>query len=327
MYLAPKISIKMKKTYNLVLVLLGISILVSCKKDDPVTPFELRDRQEVYNEDILEIEAYLQNNYITVDSNFDVLVDSILPGSSNVSIWDQTDYPLQSITVQNDSRLNFSTTGRIDDTVDYKLYYIVLSEGGGVTPTAVDSTFTSYKGWNMKNETFDSNPNGLWFSFPDANISAISGFRQALSQIKTAESLVQDPATGTVSYINYGNIVVFVPSGLAYFSTSSSTKIGSYAPIAFQIKLFGNKQRDHDRDRVLSNFEDLNANGDCFDDDTDGDGTPDFLDYDDDADGVLTKTEIRYVDPVTSEVLYYDFNSIPNCSGGTIKKHLDATCQ
>ena len=316
----------MKKINNLVLTLLGITFMVSCGNDDDTAEFVLRDRQEVYDENILEIESYLQSNTMFLDANDDVTVSEIASGSTATSIWDQTDYPLQYITVTNDSRADFSTSGRVEDPVSYKLYYAIINEGGGVTPAAVDSTFTSYKGWNMSNETFDSNPNGIWFSFPDASITSISGFRQALGQIKTAESITQDPVSGQVSYVDYGNIVVFIPSGLAYFSTSASTSIGSYAPIAFQIKLYGNKQRDHDRDRVLSNNEDLNANGDFFDDDTDGDGIPDFLDYDDDGDNVLTKTEIRYVDPVTDEVGYYDFNDIPNCSGGTIKKHLDATC-
>ena len=46
-----------------------------------------------------------------------------------------------------------------------------------------------------------------------------------------------------------------------------------------------------DDDDVPAEIEDRNNNGDFFDDDSDGDGIPDFLDIDDDNDNVLTKSE------------------------------------
>lgn len=46
-----------------------------------------------------------------------------------------------------------------------------------------------------------------------------------------------------------------------------------------------------DDDDVPAELEDINGNGDLFDDDTDGDGIPNFLDTDDDNDNVLTKSE------------------------------------
>jgi len=45
---------------------------------------------------------------------------------------------------------------------------------------------------------------------------------------------------------------------------------------------------DHDQDGVPSKEEDLNRNGDFNDDDTDGDGIPNFLDVDDDQDTIPT---------------------------------------
>ena len=44
---------------------------------------------------------------------------------------------------------------------------------------------------------------------------------------------------------------------------------------------------DTDGDGVPDFAEDINGNGDLTDDDTDGDGTPDYLDTDDDGDNVL----------------------------------------
>lgn len=100
----------------------------------------------------------------------------------------------------------------------------------------------------------------------------------------------------------------FIPSGLGYFSGSVGG--ASYNPIAFQVKLYDKKQNDQDRDWVKSIYEDINGNGDFFDDDTDGDNIPDFLDVDDDGDGVITKTEIRleYIDNGVTKYYYYPFN-------------------
>jgi len=48
---------------------------------------------------------------------------------------------------------------------------------------------------------------------------------------------------------------------------------------------------DDDGDGVLTMNEDLDGNGDLFNEDTDGDGVPNFRDEDDDGDGILTKNE------------------------------------
>ena len=52
---------------------------------------------------------------------------------------------------------------------------------------------------------------------------------------------------------------------------------------------------DTDGDSVLDIDEDLNSNNDVDDDDTDADGIPDYLDVDDDNDGILTIEE-AYID-------------------------------
>ena len=314
----------MKQLNKYFLLMIGLSLLVSCKNDDGPNVTPPRDRQEVYDENLTEIETYLQSTYMTLDGNMNVTIDSIPDGGTQVSVWDQTDYPLQFVTVKNDTRRNLLTDGRIDDDVDYKLYYIVLDEGAGVTPTSVDSTFTAYKGWNLSNVVFDQNNSGFWFSFPESNISAISGYRQILSKIKTASGSTMGP-NGFVNYQNYGNVIVFIPSGLAYFN-GGRPNIGIYKPIVFQIKLFALKERNHDRDGVLSKYEDLNTNNDYFDDDTDGDKVPDFLDIDDDGDGVATKTEIIQSNDGNGNITYYSFFDIPFCPGNMIRKHLDPSC-
>ena len=64
---------------------------------------------------------------------------------------------------------------------------------------------------------FDQNDFGAWFTFPamySTDQVSISGFRQILPQIKTAAS-VNVGGDGSVDYTDYGNIIVFIPSGLA----------------------------------------------------------------------------------------------------------------
>ena len=48
---------------------------------------------------------------------------------------------------------------------------------------------------------------------------------------------------------------------------------------------------EDDNDGIPAGFEDINGNGDLEDDDTDGDGIPNYLDDDDDGDNVRTITE------------------------------------
>lgn len=55
---------------------------------------------------------------------------------------------------------------------------------------------------------------------------------------------------------------------------------------------------EDDNDGVPAEMEDINGNGDLTDDDTDGDGLPNYLDEDDDGDNVLTITELIDIDLV-----------------------------
>lgn len=48
---------------------------------------------------------------------------------------------------------------------------------------------------------------------------------------------------------------------------------------------------EDDNDGVPANLEDINGNGDLTDDDTDGDGVPNYLDDDDDGDNIATNNE------------------------------------
>lgn len=309
-----------------VILLLALSIISCNDDDDGTTIVPPNDRTEQYGVDIALIEDYLKTNYMVVDSDLNVTIDSILPGGTEVSIWDQTDFPLQSITVKNDTRLTILTDGRVDDDVEYKLYYILLNEGGGQNPLTIDSSFVDYRGWDLENSEFDRTSTPVWTSYPITNVF-ISGFRQILPVMKTAESIVEN-ADGTVNYVNAGKCVVFIPSGLGYYN-SPQANLPSYSNLVFQIDLKALHSIDHDSDRILSHLELYGSQTDFFMQDTDGDLIPDFLDSDDDGDGFLTRNEFKIIGTDPQE--YYDFTTIPDCSGdqtnpNRVKRYIDANC-
>lgn len=312
-------------------IVLGCSLLViNCKKnDDNGKETVIRDRQEVFNDNIQKIEEFLKTNKMEVLEE-GVTFETVANEASN-SIWKQTEYELKSITLKNDTYNLSQKTGKYEkevDNVEYKVYYLIINEGGGEKPYKHDNVFTSYAGYNLDKTSFDTFPFGFWSSYPSlgAATEIISGYRQILQQINTASGVI-DNGDGTYTYENPGRVVVFIPSGLAYFNTSR-TNISGYAPLIFDIKSIALKEVDHDNDGILDKYEDVNNNGNLWDDDTDGDGKPNFLDLDDDGDGYTTKEEITYTTQENGETVkkIYPFDEIPNCQGGSVKKHLDKNC-
>ena len=305
-------------------------VLFSCNEDDnssvirPLKPYE-----EQYPIDIDSIESYLKTHsfsVVDVDGRIDVEIDTFIVGnaSGKVSIWDNTEYPLQFKMVKNDARNNNLVDGQVVDPVDYKMYYFIINQGGGDRATKFDSTYVSYRGWRLDNKQFDINPTPFWATFPkisNSELSLISGFRQFTALLNTAES-IDAPTGGDIIYNNYGVGVVFLPSGLGYYNNPQGS-LPSFSPLIFTIRLHSLRERDHDRDGVLSKYENGNAVEDLYTVDTDGDNIPDFLDIDDDNDNVRTILEVR--NPANGKS--FPYADIPTCLGGTLKKHLDPNCQ
>lgn len=317
----------MKKIFASIVLLSGVLLLTNCKQDDATTTVADRDRQEVYNEDIIKIENFLKNNSITVTEN-DVKFDSVSFEAIN-SIWKQNDYKLESVELSNDTyKLVSGKYVKENDDVKYKVYYLVINEGGGKTVSKYDNIYSGYTGYKLDRTVFDTYPYGIWFGYPSNSTGSesISGYRQILDKVKTAAGVTIND-DGSYNYDNAGRVIVFLPSGLGYFSGSSG-KVNGYESLIFDISVIVNKEIDHDNDGILSKYEDANGNGNLWDDDTDGDGKPDFLDLDDDGDGFTTREEITYEVEENGQLVkkIYEFNAIPNCNNGSIKKHLDKTC-
>src|SRR5690554_3645795 len=200
----------------------------NCKPDDNTTKIVDRDRQEVYIENINEIESFLKENSMTVE-NGEIEFNTLSNGST--SIWDQSNFPLQSVTLENDTYSLDKQTNKytkINDPVSYKVYYVVINEGGGDHPMVHDNVFTSFTGFKLDKTIFDRYTFGFWSAYPAyaSYTEVIPGYRQILQKIKTASAII-DNGDGTYAYENPGRVVVFIPSGLAYFSSQQSN-ISSY---------------------------------------------------------------------------------------------------
>lgn len=319
----------MKRFFTSVVFISCSLLLWNCKDNDDNKEVKERDRQEVYNKDISDIETFLKSNSVTVLES-GVKFDSVSLEASN-SIWKQNEYPLQSFIVKNLPYETNQVTGKIEkvtDNVEYKVYYLILNNGGGEKPSIHDNIFTAYTGYNLDHSVFDNAPFGMWSGYPanGSAIETISGYRQILEHINTASGIIENE-DGTYTYENPGRVLVFLPSGLGYFSSSKGA-ISAYTPLIYDIKSIAFKEIDHDNDGILSKYEDVNGNGNLWDDDTDGDGKPNFLDVDDDGDGYTTREEITYTVQENGENVkkIYEFDKIPNCQGGSVKKHLDKSC-
>lgn len=188
-----------------------------------------------------------------------------------------------------------------ENDIDYKLYVYVTSEGVDPnqkgSPSIADSVFVKYEGKSfsgteINQSTFDSN-NLIWFNLT----SVIRGWSFGFSQFKGGELKTEangSPFNGPITYLNPGKGYIFIPSGLAYPSSSQPNRTNPLvdANIMFKVELFDFvEDTDHDNDGIPSLLEDLNDNNSVNDDDTDEDGIPNFFDSDDDGDGVLTRDE------------------------------------
>ena len=281
--------------------------IVSCKKDDAPgnVVIELRDRTEQQIADMDSLNNYLETHYY----NSDELAAISDPGIKDLvftKLLNGESVPVGYTLLKDATGLEKKSV-RFADT-DYEFYVLTINQGGGNdTPTFADNVRVLYEGFTLNDAVFDNAVNPVTFDLT----SLIPGWRKVLPQLfYTAESFV-DNNDGTVNYINRGVGVMFLPSGLAYFS-NATPGISSYSSIIFKFELLKMSQNDHDRDGIPSYLEDLNGDGeftvnftnlkdttdddtdgdgDPTNDDTDGDGTPNYADSDDDGDGILTINE------------------------------------
>jgi len=275
--------LKLALIFVFIIALIGLTMTSCSKNETPSYSVSLREYPVQYLADTIEIDKYLNTHYISsVDADFNITFAKIPTGGTQLSIRAQRTYPLLSKMVKND------THG-----VNYKVYYLQLREGTNESTSEVDSVYVSYKGSLLTDVQFDYSETPIWFQLE----AVVAGWGEIVPLFKTG-TYDTTPGPNPSTFSNFGAGVMFLPSGLAYYEQIPSALIPSYSPLIFSFKLKSQKSRDHDRDGILSKYEvaaptALVPYPKPKEYDSDGDGTPNFYDVDDDGDHVLTKIEIK----------------------------------
>ena len=254
----------MKKTYVCFLILF-ISFF-SCKKEENVVE-PPRDVAEQVTREEIELEEFLSSHYYNYEefqdsnSKVEIKIDSLLQSNSGKK-------PLIDQVVKQFVKVKTSS----GDLIKHPIYTLIAKEGSGQSPSRADSTYVSYKGILLNKSQFDRSFEPIWFDLT----TVVRGFREGLGVFKSGEFTVDQNNIATFS--NYGQGIIFMPSGLGYYNNNSGA-IPEYSPLIFIINLYLVKKTDHDGDGILSGLE-YDNDGDGLPDDTDEDGLVDYLDAD-----------------------------------------------
>ena len=264
--------------------LLAVS-LSSCGSDDNNTTesVELRDFSEQSITDDALLVDYLSNHFYNYE-DFPRADDTEVTISIDTISGDNAD---KTPMIEQVQQLSVPITDENGAVTNHTLYYLVAQQGSELEkkPSIVDSTYVSYRGELLTGTIFDQRNTPIWFD----NIRVVSGFRYGLQNF--APGTFSQDTDGTISFRDYGQGILFMPSGLGYYSSPQGL-IPAYAPIVFTVSVYTSNVADHDNDGVSSIDEDPDGDGNPLNGDTDGDGTPNLLDFDDDGDGILTFLEL-----------------------------------
>ena len=272
--------------FKLYIFLFAILLLgFSCGDDDDdgviQVPEADRTEQQVIDNDSLV--TFLQSHYVDASlltNNSTILLNEIeinqLPEDGELPNPNQNSLLIDMVETL--------TTTYFD--VEYEYYILKINQGGSEnSPNFSDKVRVSYEGTLMDDTVFDSSSTPVDFDLT----STIAGWGRVLPEYNNAEDFVIN-SDGTVTYNNPGIGIMFLPSGLGYYSAAAGS-VPVYSNLIFKFKVFQSELNDHDFDNVPSHLEDLNADYDLTNDDTDEDTFADFVDSDDDNDGTLTIDE------------------------------------
>jgi hypothetical protein len=287
---------KIKALQFCLLVLTIATAFVACEEDDgPTQDFEERDRAEQQVSDDSTLVDYLTTHYYNsgffesgTNHKYSDIIITELPQDEDGNYLDMPDPDNNTLLIDAVETL---TTEWVD--TDYKYYVLRLNEGGGEAPKFTDAIRYRFEG-NIV-ETGDefqeiASPEELNLQSDVFSGGAIRAWQLVIPTFKAALDFSIDEQ-GITNYNDFGLGVMFVPSGLSYFSFPTLS-IPAYSNLIFKFEVLQVEVRDHDNDGVPSFIEDLDGDANVSNDDTDDDGFPDYLDFDDDGDGVFTINEL-----------------------------------
>ncbi|MCT4630594.1 hypothetical protein [Winogradskyella sp.] len=308
------------KSLKLALYLVMFSVvLISCNNDDDASAPNIveRDRTEQQLADSDSLITYLSTHYYN-SSFFETGTNHKYTDIVITELEEGDDVPDGNTLLINAVETHSTTYLE----TDYEYYVLKLNQGGGDLPKFTDQIRVRYEGASIASgEVFDSRatPENFMLTGVNANPGLIRGWQLTLPEFST--SLDFSLNNGIVEYNDYGLGIMFLPSGLGFYSgTNSGT---SYDNLVFKFELLQYEEVDHDGDGIPSHMEDLDDNLYVLDDDTDEDRAYNYIDVDDDNDGVLTRdelmaktyTEDETMNPFMSETAaqnYFDNNAASN---------------
>ena len=271
------------KLYILLITILLVGFSCGDDDDDGIIEVPEADRTEQQVIDNDSLVSYLQSHYVDVSllSNnptisFTEININQLPDDGELPNPDQNSLLIDIVETL--------TTTYFD--VEYEYYILKINQGGSEnSPNFSDKVRVSYEGTLMDDTVFDSSSTPVDFDLT----STIAGWGRVLPEFNIAEDFVIN-SDGTVTYNNPGIGIMFLPSGLGYYSAAAGS-VPVYSNLIFKFKVFQSELNDHDFDNVPSHLEDINGDYDLTNDNSDDDTFADFVDSDDDNDGTLTIDE------------------------------------
>ena len=259
-----------------------IFFLSSCDSDNNSVAVEINDYSEQLATDNALLVDYLSTHFYNYqdfprseNKIVSIEIDTISGDNANkIPLIDQVQQISVPLTDANNAIIN------------HTLYYIVAQQGSELErkPAIVDSTYVAYKGELLSGYKFDERVSPVWFD----NASVVSGFRYGLQHFAPGTYSVNE--SGIIRFQDFGQGIIFIPSGIGYYA-SGLAAIPNYSPLVFSVSVYTTNESDHDNDGILSKNEDPDGDGNPFNDDTDSDGILNFNDIDDDGDGILTYNE------------------------------------
>lgn len=288
MYLATfKINNMNNKIYLLCLFILTVAFS-ACDDDDETTSTPPRDRDEQQIVDNDSLIGYLETHYYNssffegnANPRMNDIVITELPQDEDGNYLDLPDPDMNTLLIE-----AVETHTTVHEETNYEYYLLRINQGGGPDiPNFTDDVRVTYKGNTQDNEVFDSTINPIVLDLT----SLVPGWSRVFPQFNTADNFVLND-DGTVDFTDAGVGVMFLPSGLGYFS-GATIGISSYSNLIFRFEFYQAEENDHDFDNVPSHLEDLDGDLSLFSDDTDEDDIANYIDVDDDDDGVLTRYE------------------------------------
>ncbi len=274
------------------------TFFISCEEeDDSPTVIETRDRTEQQMADSDSLIDFLSTHYYNssffetgLDHKYTDIIITELPQDPDTGEYlDMPDPDNNTLLID---AVGAPRTTTYFDT-EYEYYVLNLNQGGGDSPKFTDRVSVRYEGTSVTtDEIFDviATPQVLNLQ---GNFISTSGVIKAWQLVIPEFNSASDFSIGNDGIVNYGDFglgVMFVPSGLGYFS--NSTTGAQYDNLIFKFELLRFEEEDHDGDGIPSYIEDLDDDLDVSNDDTDDNDFPDFIDLDDDGDGVATFDEL-----------------------------------